>query len=226
MTAFPETSPTDPAPATRLRQRRHRRCTALALAVAAGLAGPASATLVSFDTTTLVGTAARLDFSLLDGDFDLGNNTFTIASITTDGTLGSVDCTLGCSGGPPYTITEAFGLGQFLQDLTLGTWLAFDVSFTTNFSGNNAPDRTSLVLLDPGTNFTLVDTDLDFLNDPVPVQDALLVVDHAPGAPIQLPTASNPNIPATIPEPGAAGLLWLGLAVLTGQRIRRRRLCQ
>lgn len=223
MTAIPDHTPIDPPPAARRWQGRKRGGAALAVAVAAGLAGPASATLVSFDTTTLAGTPARLDFSLLDGDGILGNNASTIASIMTDGILGGVDCTVSCSGGPPFTITEAGGLGQFLQDLTLGTWLTFDLSFTTNFSGSGAPDRTSLLLLDPATNLTLVDTDLDFPSAPVPVQDALLVVDHAPGVGIQLPTATDPSLPGSIPEPGATGLLGLGLAALTGQRLRRRR---
>ena len=53
----------------------------------------------------------------------------------------------------------------------------------------------------------------------------LLVVDLAPGAQIQLPTATDPNVlgTGTIPEPGAGGLVALGLALLSGQRIRSRR---
>ena len=200
-----------------------KRCAALAIIVAACIAGPAAATVVSFDTSSLVGSAARLDFSLLDGDGVLGNNSVTIGSIATDGILGTADCTLGCTGGPPYSIDESGALGQFLQDLTLGSFLFFDLSFTTNYSGIGAPDRLSLSLLDPATNFTLVDTDIDFPSDPVPVQDALLLVDLAPGAQIQVATA-DPPIPGAVPEPGAAGLVGLGLALLTGQRIRRRRL--
>lgn len=213
---------------SRLAYRRsskwQKRCAAFVMTVAACAAGPAAATLVSFDTSSLAGSAARLDFSLLDGDFT-ENNSVTIASLSTDGTLGGVDCSLSCSGGPSYVITDTGGLGQFLQDLTLGSYFSFDLSFTTNYPGSGAPDRLSLLLLDPLTNFTLVDTDLDFLNDPVPTQDALLVVDLAPGAQIQLPTATDPNVQGTgtIPEPGAGGLVALGLALLSGQRIRSRR---
>jgi hypothetical protein len=224
MTAFPETAQIRALSDLAMRlSLRLWRCDTLALAVAACVAGPASATLISFDTTTLAGTPARLDFSLLDGDGVLGNNAVTIASIATDGSLGAVDCTIGCGGGPPFTITEAFGLGQFLQDLTLGTSVSFDLGFTANFSGSGVPDRLSLLLLDPTTNFTLVDTNLDFPNDPVPVQDALLIVDLVPGTQIQLATVSDPSVPGPATEPGAAGLIALGLGVLTGQRIRRRR---
>jgi len=201
------------------------RCAAFLIGVAALGAGPACSTLISFNTAALAGTSARLEFSLFDGDFNLGNNSVTIASLTTNGALGAVDCSLSCTGGPPFTITEALGLGQYLQDLTLGSVFSFDLSFTTNFSGVNAPDRLVLSLLDAGTNFTLVDTDLDFLNDPVPAQDAILVLDLVPGGPPLLPTVSNPGLPSTVvPTPGSAVLLGIGLAALAARRIRNRRL--
>jgi hypothetical protein len=210
------------APPTR---RRRRRSTALALGIAAwAAAGPALATSISFDTTTLAGTEARLDFTLLDGDGTLGNNTVTIAALATDGTFGGVDCSVSCSGGPPFAITDAGGLGQFLQDLTLGNTFSFDLTFTTDFSGSGAPDRLALLLLDPATNFTLVDTSLDFPNDPVPVQDALLILDLIPGTRIQLAADSNPRVPGRIPEPGTVSLLWLGGVLLTSQYLRNRRL--
>ena len=79
------------------------------------------------------------------------------------------------------------------------------------------PDRLSLLLLDPGTNFTLVDTDLDS----PPTQDALLQADLAPGARIQVAGASSPIPPGVVPEPAAASLVGLGLALL-GFRSRRR----
>jgi hypothetical protein len=195
-------------------------CVAFAVGVAAFSSGPACATVFSFNTTALAGTSARLEFSLFDGDFDLGNNIVTIASVNTNGSLGAFDCTLGCTGGPPFAITEAAGLGQYLQDLTLGTVFSFDLSFTTNFSGVNAPDRLVLSLLDAGTNFTLVDTDLDFLSDAVPAQDAILVVDLVPGSTPQLPTASNPPLPGAIPAPGTAALIGIGLVLLATRRTR------
>lgn len=213
------------------RPRTRFAATLAALASAFILGGihhNAHAVLVNLDTTALRdGTSARLDFALLDGDGDLGNNTVTIRSIVTDGTLGGVDCSVGvgCTGGPPFTISDAFGLGQFLQDLTLGTKVSFDLSFTTRFSGNGAPDRLSLMLLDSGSNLTLVHTNLDFSSDPVPVQDALLIVDHAPGAQIRFATVSSPALPIAVSEPGAGALFSLGLALIGGQRIRRRHPC-
>ncbi|HRF12165.1 MAG: hypothetical protein AW09_000546 [Candidatus Accumulibacter phosphatis] len=216
------------------RPRTRFAVTLAALASAFTLGGihhNAHAVLVTLDTTSLNGTSARLDFALLDGDSLVagdpgdGNNTVTISSIVTNGTLGGVDCSVGCTGGPPFTISDLGGLGQFLQDLTLGTTVSFDLSFTSHFSGNGAPDRLSLLLLDPGTNLTLVDTSLDFSSDPVPVQDALLIVDHAPGAQIQFATVSSPLLPIAVPEPGAGMLFSLALALIGGQRIRRAHPC-
>lgn len=210
------------------RPRTRFAATLAALASAFILGGihhNAHAVLVNLDTTLLGGTSARLDFALLDGDGDLGNNTVTISSIVTDGMLGGVDCSVGCTGGPPFTISDALGLGQFLQDLILGTTVSFDLSFTTRFSGNGAPDRLSLLLLDAGSNLTLLDTNLDFSGDPVPVQDALLIVDHAPGAQVRFATVSSPALPIAVPEPGAGALFSLGLALIGGQRIRRRHSC-
>lgn len=210
------------------RPRTRFAATLAALASAFILGGihhNAHAVLVNLDTTLLSGTSARLDFALLDGDGDLGNNTVTISPIVTDGTLGGDDCSVGCTGGPPFTISDAFGLGQFLQDLTLGTTVSFDLSFTTRFSGNGAPDRLSLLLLDAGSNLTLVHTSLDFSSDPVPVQDALLIVDHSPGAQIRFATVSSPALPIAVSEPGAGALFSLGLALIGGQRIRRRHPC-
>jgi len=200
------------------RRPRSRRAVALAALAATLFCGAAQATQLNIDTTALAGTSARLDFSLLDGDFSLGNNTFTIGSISTDGSPGAVDCSLGCVGGPPYTIDEALGFGQFLYDLTLGNTLSIAISFSRNFSGTGAPDRTTLLLLDASSNFTLVDTDLDFPIDAVPAQDALLLVDHAPGVAIQLASASFPSVPVTVAEPGATALFTLGLLLLAGQR--------
>lgn len=198
--------------------RWQARCASWAMVVAACAAGPAAATLITFDTRALAGTAARLDFSLIDGDF-VDNNSVAIGAFSTDGVLGGVDCTVSCSGSSPYVISDTGGLGQFLQDLMLGSFLSFDLSFSGNFdgAGGGVPDRLSLLLLDPGTNFTLVDTDLDL----PPTQDALLQVDLAPGARIQVAGASSPIPPGIIPEPTAASLVGLGLA-LPGFRGRRR----
>jgi len=155
---------------------------------------------IQIDTAALAGAAARLEFSLLDGDSS-ANNSATISNLTTDGSLGAFDCSVSCTGGPPFVISDAGGLGQFLQDLTLGTFISFDLDFSPAFSGVGDPDLLVLSLLDPGSNFSLVDTNLDAPAGAVPYQDALVVLDLASGALQQ----------AAVPEPGTLGLMLLGL---------------
>jgi hypothetical protein len=155
---------------------------------------------VQIDTAALAGTAARLEFSLLDGDSS-ANNGATINNLTTDGSLGSFDCSLSCAGGPPFVISDAGGLGQLLQDLTLGTFISFDLDFSPAFSGSGDPDLLVLSLLDPSSNFSLIDTHLDAPAGAVPYQDALVVLDLATGALRQ----------AAVPEPSTLGLMLLGL---------------
>ena len=136
----------------------------------------------------------------------MGNNTVTIDNITTDGTLQGTDCTLGCSGGPPYVLDESFSFGQFLQDLDLGTTISFDLTFTTNFSGTGDPDALVLMLLDPNTNFTLVDTDLDANPAPIPYQDALLILALQGDGQITVATVGAPVTVGAVPEPATLAL--------------------
>lgn len=185
-----------------------------------GLPHAASAVQVSLDTSALAGMAARLEFVLFDGDF-AANNTVTIGPIGGDGSTAALECSFGCSGGPPFILDDGPGFGQFYQDLTLGQRLGFTLGFSGNFSGSGTPDRLVLSLLDAATNFTLVDTDLDFATDALPFQDGLLFVDLDGSGRIRPATSSTPELPVSIPEPGTLTLLALGLA-LSGGRCRRR----
>lgn len=177
----------------------------------------AAAVTVTIDTTSLTGQDARLAFTLLDGDF-AANNSVTISNLVTDGTPGPADCTLGCSGGPPFTVDDGFGLGEFLQDLKLGSYVRFDLAFSAVFSGIGAPDRFTLNLLDAATNFTLVDTELDFLSDPVPAQDALLLIDLQDGAMVRPAEQGVPIRTSTVPLPATAALVMVALAALRRHR--------
>jgi hypothetical protein len=186
-----------------------------------GTAHEAAAASITVDTSTLAGTSGQLDFAFLDGDF-VANNTVTISNLTTNGTLGLTDCLVGCTGGPPYVLDDALGLGQFLQDLTLGTFVSFDLSFTTNFRGSGVPDLLVLNLLDSNTSFTLVDTNLDALSGAqIPYQDALLLLTLTGNGDIQVATVTNPITPVTqVPEPSALLLVALGGCLLAHRRRR------
>lgn len=199
---------------------------ALALAVTGMTAAPppVSAVLININSSALSGTSARLDFQLLDGDLT-ANNSATISSINTNGTLQVVDCSVGCAGGPPFVINDTLGLGQFIQDLVLGTVLSFDLGFTNAFAGGDA-DLLVLNLLDPANNFSLIDTNLDALAGPVPYQDALLVVNFSNGQ-FLLPSGSIPAIgvsaAARVAEPNVSLLFGAGLIALAAILRRQTR---
>jgi len=196
---------------------------ALSLALLGLVAAPpkAHALSVELDTSALsaVYTDARLEITLLDGDF-AENNQAKLSGIATDGVLNGWECLVSCTGSPPvFTITDAGGLGQFLQDLSLGSFLHFKLELSNAYASGNpgaAPDRLVVSLLDPATNLTLADTNLD-LNDATSVQDALVTIDFAGNAGhlIRQATATDPAVGVTvIPSPGTLSLilpwaLWL-----------------
>jgi hypothetical protein len=192
-------------------------------ALVGGLAilAPSQATTVNFTLpASLSGASGRLDFSLFDGDSDLGNNTVTISNLTTNGTLQGADCSVGCTGGPPFVLDDSLGFGQLLQDLLLGTSLSFDLTFTTTFSGSGVPDRLILNLLDPDSNLTLVTTDLNKdVDDPVGYHEALLVLDLKDGG-LTVATTISDVVQPTVPEPSTITAVLAGLALL---RLARRR---
>ena len=181
------------------------------------MAGPhdALAATVTLNTSTLAGMPGRLEFSLLDGDA-VANNTVSISNIASNGAFVATDCSIGCTGGPTsFVLDDGVGLGQLLYDLTLGTSLSFDLSFTTNFggvAGIDPPDLFVLSLLDAGTNFSLVRTDL------LPPADALLTVDLIGPGVVQTAGATNPIVGLAIPEPGSLALTAVALLALVGRR--------
>ena len=181
------------------------------------MAGPhdALAATVTLNTSTLAGMPGRLEFSLLDGDA-VANNTVSISNIASNGAFVATDCSIGCTGGPTsFVLDDGVGLGQLLYDLTLGTSLSFDLSFTTNFggvAGIDPPDLFVLSLLDAGTNFSLVRTDL------LPPADALLTVDLIGSGLVQIAGTTSPIVGLVVPEPGSLALTAVALLALVGRR--------
>jgi len=188
--------------------------------LAAALAAPqdALAYAVTLDTSSLAGTSGRFEFVLLDGDL-AANNSVTVSAIAGNGTLVGTDCSVGCTGGPStFVLDDTLGFGQLLYDLTLGTSLRFDLSFTTNYAGvpgTDPPDRFALSLLDPGTNFTLVRTNLSF------PADALLTVDLIGAGAVQTASVVSPNVGVSlaVPEPGSLALTAIALLAVAGRRV-------
>ena len=169
---------------------------------------------VTLNTSSLAGVPGRLEFALLDGD-SVANNSVVISNVVSNGTFVGTECSVGCTGGPPFVINDALGLGQFLYDLTLGTSVSFDLSFTTNYGGvpgTDPPDRFALSLLDPGTNFTLVSTNLLF------PADALLTIDLIGSGVVQAASSISPSVGISIPEPGSLVLATTALLALVRRR--------
>lgn len=168
----------------------------------AGMPRDAHALLVQIDTSSLTGTGA-FEFTLFDGDGTAANNTATISG----------------------TAIQDFDSTR--KELALGGSVVFDISFTKNFLpafSGASPDLLVLNLLDPNTNFTLLDTNLDALSAPVPYQDALLVIDLSSGA-ILTPSLSSPNVSIAVPEPSTAMLfVAVGLLFLSRRAFLVRRL--
>lgn len=206
------------------------RCIASVVTLATSLALPFSTHAVPVSFTlpaALTGTSARLEFALYDGDSD-PNNTVTITNLATNGALGPIDCSSGCSpaGSPPaYVLDESLGFGLFLQDLTFGTSISFDLAFTTAFSGTGVPDRLILGLLDPSTNFTVVSTDLNKdSDDPVGYHDALLILDlKEDGLTLARSVVVPGSDPGAVAEPGTIATVLTGLGLLASARRRRGR---
>src|SRR3954452_9025724 len=106
----------------------------LCLTAAAGAPREAHAVLVQIDTSALSGIG-RFEFSLLDGDGTVPNNSVTISGTTIQ------------------------DVGTTNKDRALGNSVNFDVTFTTHFTPaflGATPDLLVLNLLDPSNNFTLV----------------------------------------------------------------------
>ena len=133
---------------------------AIAQAICTGMAGAAPVEVAIDLPVALAGKSAKLSFLLLDGDGAI-NNTVTVTGFMTNGTLGAGTPTGGASGdlGGTLTLTDQDFFNEWLQALTVGTALKFNLDFTTEFAIGPAPDSFGLALL--GANMLpLVTTDL------------------------------------------------------------------
>lgn len=190
--------------------------TSMVFAFQNAYAAPVSYT---FNTSLLLGTSATLDFSFFDGD-QTANNAVTISNFS-GGTLINSICypLVSCTPhpvDPSYVIDDSLAFGQFLQNLILGTSLSFDLDSSANFTGGNT-DRLVVSLLDATTQLTLVNTNLDQLNDSIPYDNALLLMDLGQDT----ITVQQADIgPKDIPEPNTLLLILVGLQIVVIGKLR------
>jgi len=173
------------------------------------------------DTTPLQGTTGVLAFDFIDGD-GLANNAITVSDFTSDAVLStgaaSGDVTGMLSPGP-LVLGDTDFFNGWLQDLTFGTFISFQLESTGN--GSFSPsDSFSFSLLD--NSFFPYATD-DSLGT-----DALLILDISNANPVAQSFASASatvtvsEVPIPVPTPGTLLLFIIGgLGILgIGQRKR------
>lgn len=197
-----------------------------ALLATAPVVGHATMLEVSINTTAYNGTDGVLAFDFLDGDGPV-NNSVTVRSFYTDGTLGVATPTGSASGSlvsPDFlTLTDADFYNSLSQEIHFGTSIYFMLEITAQASGSHAPDSFSVFLLD-NTEMPLFAT-TDFTG-----ADALFAVDidGTPTGNLQVFSGVGTSVawavqaPSAVPIPGTAWLL--GSALLGGLAARRRRL--
>jgi hypothetical protein len=202
-----------------------------ALAAMAGLAlaTAASAQLsirVQLDTSSLIAAPAgpfSLDFQLVDGSgVGNANNWVNISNLQFGGgaAAGAGNTAGGAFGdlSSSIVLTDTDFFNEFYQEFTPGSWLAFDLTFSTNSDGVT-PDRFSFAILDSnlfnlptqsGGDDVLLAIDLTGQGPEVTTYGSL---DFAISAPVAVPVPE----PSTYALASAFGLL--GLTAL--RRLRR-----
>jgi hypothetical protein len=192
---------------------KHILQTTLLGILASTLAMAATVYNVTVDTTPLNTTQGYLAFDFFQG-FPIENNAVTISNFTTDATLGTLtttgDATGTISPGPGNLDDINNFFNEFLQEVTFGTTISFNLSLTTN--GASTPDNFSFYLLD-SSQFPIV------TSDPTGT-DSLISIDiTGPGLTPNVYTSADATAtvaPAgsSTPEPGSFWLVGISLAGL------------
>lgn len=168
---------------------------------------------VTINTSSLDTTGATLAFDLIAGG-GTQSNSVSISDFSTDGVLGSSGPNSGSvSGSLPGTLTlsNAGFFNELLQGITLGKFITFELSASTNAPASaSLPDTFSFFILDPAATASLLTT-----TDPTGANSLFtLQIDGSPlgvlGNYSSTPAVSATLVPVTesVPEPDA---FWLAL---------------
>ena len=136
-----------------------RASTIAAASLLLAASGAPASTIVNVGTTPLSGTSATLAFDFIDGD-GVVNNSVTISSFQSDGTVGTPIPTGAVAGTIPGTVTLSDT--QFFNELLVPVVLGSSISFHVDSSNapGSPPDSFSLFLLDAAAVNSLVATNL------------------------------------------------------------------
>ncbi|MCQ8119475.1 NF038129 family PEP-CTERM protein [Methylomonas rosea] len=203
----------------------------IALASATPLTAWSSSFNVNIDTTSLAGTKATLAFDFIDGD-GVANNTAQISGFLTDGSFdrglassfGDVSGLLDTS----VTLGDSRGFNEFLQPLTLGGILHFQLQISDLFDANAlTPDAFRFYLLDELASSPLFST-----TDPTDSAALFSMGLTGDGKGLSVFSSTNPsavwNVEATshgIPVPGTLPLILTGVGSLALGRNKRLLAC-
>jgi hypothetical protein len=175
---------------------------------------------VAIDTTAWSGQNGTLAFDLIGGDAATANNTATIGSFVTNGTLNSVG---------DITLTDTGFFNEVLRGITFGSQLTFTLQLTESHTAPGL-DQFSFFLLDPGTLLPLgATTDPTGANALFAIDitggaggNAMVFASSVPGVSWHLTSAPINPVPEdilTLPLAGCA----LGSLALFRFALRRRR---
>lgn len=180
---------------------------------------------VSIDSSFLNGLPAVVAFDFIDGGTP--DNSVTLSSLTSDGTLDSTSTTGNVTGSGPWTFSDAGG--SFFNELLvafnpMGTSLSFSFTTTDNApSPGSVPDAFSMFVLDSTAATAVVTTD-----DPTGANALFLfnIGQGAGGVNVYAPAQTGFSIsaapPRTVPEPSVPASLLGGAAAWFAYWCRRR----
>ena len=182
---------------------------------------------VTIGTSSLAGSGATLAFDLTSGG-SLAN-TASISSFSSDALLGSNGPNSGsATGALPGVVsldTKTYFFNEYLQGLTLGNSMSFQLDVTTNApTGGALPDTLAFFILDPTASYSLPTT-----SDPTGANSLFtLQIDGSPSGVVGNygGTPSGVDVTLTsvsVPEPGTLGLMAIGLLGAIGIALRRNR---
>jgi hypothetical protein len=179
---------------------------------------------VTINTSVLKGDSSTLAFDFIAGG--AFSNTVTISDFSTNGTLGVNGPNSGSvAGALPGTVTlsDSSFFNEYLQRITLGSTITFQLDATTKApTGGALPDTFSFFFLNPTASASLLTT-----TDPTGADSLFsLQIDGSPAGILgnysAQPAVSPTIVPVTssVPEPDTFRLLLFGmLAVVTVRRI-------
>lgn len=169
---------------------------------------------VTINTSSLSGDASTLAFDFIAGG--AFSNTVTLSDFSTNGTLGASGTNSGSvTGALPGTVTlsDASFFNEFLQRMTLGSTISFQLDATTKGPTAGAlPDTFSFFILNPAASSSLLTT-----TDPTGANSLFSLQIDGSASGIVGNYSSEPPVSATlvtstsVPEPNTWGLLLLGL---------------